>query len=656
MKPPRRLCGAFLLAAVLGLAALPARPQEPPGPPPLPAPPGRSWVGRWIWVHTEAPARNTMVCLRRAFDLESPPRDATLHVAADTHYFVVLNGEPLGRGSGEGGPGSPAYSTWDVGPVLRKGKNLLAVTVHHEGSGQPVGRPGMLLELTTSAGRTLARSDGTWKATPNPAWQAHSLGRMGPGLGIPAVYDARRELREWQSLESPEPDWPAAVEVGAPGEAPWGSVARSELPAERVEILSGVTVQEATELRAPTPRPELPSRAMSAAMPAPPRRITVRNRERLLRGAEGAEQGGAWLQTAPDTGLSLVVDFGRTVVGYPQFVIRGAKGGEILELGYGEVLQDREGRILSPVAGTTGMLNPERGGRHLADRYVCRTGVQGVQSFGRRVFRYLRLDLWNASEGIELAGVSASLPILAKATGAFRCSDERLNRIWEVGDQTAQLCRSAGFAAEPTRDPFPWPAEATLLARVNDVMVGDAGVRRSILRALAPGITSRGLPLGEGPESTARGPLAALAWIALLQDAHQHAGEADLVRAFFPRVRYLLDVVFRPGPDGLLSAVPDRVFAAEALQAGSGVRFRPNLLYRNALQSAAALAAAVADPAAEEYRRRAATVSDALHRRFWDGTAGGYRSTIQGPVDREACVLALVGELTPAPDRPRLVE
>lgn len=644
----------FAVAAGI-LATTNARSQTAAGPLAPAGGPTRTWVGRWIWLRDDPAPRNSLVCFRKTFELDAVPRDARLFLAADTRYRAWLNGVAVGRGPTGQLPGSPLYDTRDVTTVMRRGANTLAVLVQYEGddpAGLPPGRGGLLAEITTSSGRTLLRTDATWKVRRNEAWKGADLPRMGPGLGYPAWVDARAEPLRWNVPDTPDQDWETAAEIGPAGVAPWTALSAADTARARLETVAGVRVLDAQELTASGPAARVPAEAMAAAAATPARRVTVRDRPRLIEGVEAPEERGVWLQTPAGSGVSLIVDFGRTLIGYPQFRVRGAKGGEVLDLGYAEVLQDSEGRLLPPAEGRAGALIPTRDGRRLADRYICRAGEQFHESFERRVFRFVRLDVWNAPAGLELSGLSIAAPAEPReGVGTFRCADEQLNRIWELGAATARLCEASGASAEPVRDPYPWPTDARLLSRVADVTLGDPTARRRAVRAGSRLIGPDGRVRTLLPGDRDRVGVASLNWVAFLHETYTETGDAALVRELYPQVRAVLERGFPVQANGavLLAAAPFRLFAAEPGGTAAGRTFVLNAFYYEALQAAAALGDVVRDPAADAFRRRAVAVQSSLREQHWDARAGRFltRGDAPGVEDPLANALVLLLDLAP---------
>ena len=143
-------------------------------------------------------------CFYKEFNLLSPKR-AELRIAADTKYWLWVNGELVVREGGlKRGP-TPKDSYCDVlseVPNLKFGKNRVAVLVQYYGrnsfSHRVTGTPGLYFDLSSLLDRVV--SDESWKAIRYDAmWQPpmeHNLQgfRKYRIAGANVGYDARKAL------------------------------------------------------------------------------------------------------------------------------------------------------------------------------------------------------------------------------------------------------------------------------------------------------------------------------------------------------------------------------------------------------------------------------------------------------------------------------
>jgi alpha-L-rhamnosidase len=817
-----------LLAALLTAAGLAsAAPSTP-----TVAPVGDfRWTAKWIWTEGDAAPRNSYTYFRKILELETAPKEARVHLTADSRYQLFVNGAFVGRGPVRSDRRWLYYDTWDVAPHLKKGKNVLAVLVHHYGEWTfqyMQGRGGLLAEVVGAGGQRLARSDWTWKARRSEAWSTGQP-RMSIQLGFNEIYDARKEPPDWKAATFDDGAWRQAVEIGAPGMEPWPNLVPRDIPAMLEEPLRARAVLEtmegesaaeaqyvdllplmepkgwgaaylATTLvsadrrpvelkfgsddaikvwlngkpvvshlidRAAAPDQEsarvtlepgensllakvvqghtaweyyfrlgtggegvrlrgapgsAPEQVWSVAGPFTfPQAVGIRGgfetrfppEEKLDLGARYTHEGRelAWrpvaaavrsfehvsqqmavgrrreldrarvenpsalldrsgwtrVRTGPGRDVSFLIDFGKEVTGFPRFRLRGARGGEIVDTGYGEVLHDETGGFIPQSSDKIGRLNPDRDGVHYADRYVCRPGDQEFQTFDKRGFRYLQLDVRNAPDGLELQDVSllfSTFPV--ENRGAFHCSDERLNQIWVTGRYTCQLNMEDAYTDCAWRERGQWWGDARVEALINYYCFGDTTLIRKALRQKGQSLNDEGMTWGVYPTDWDGGrlPSFTLIWVSTLWDTYEYTADAGIVRELFPKVRATLDRFFaqRVGPRGLLKDVPYWVFIDWAPVETAGESASLNAYYYDALRCAERMARLLDDPSAAEYGRRAEAVRTAMHTHLWDPAAHAYRDSVlpdgkrSTKFSQQANSLCVLFDIAPLDEQARVLD
>ena len=176
-------------------------------------------------------------CFRKEFILLSG-KGASLKIAADTKYWLYVNGELVVREGGlKRGP-NPTDSYYDIFesvPNLKFGRNTIAVLVQYYGrnsfSHRPSATPGLRFELNTLLGNVV--SDSGWKAVRYDAYWApedeNPKGQKQYRLaGANVGYDARKAV-EFASAKFNDSEWSDAVVV-SPQEAEWGAFVERPIP------------------------------------------------------------------------------------------------------------------------------------------------------------------------------------------------------------------------------------------------------------------------------------------------------------------------------------------------------------------------------------------------------------------------------------------
>ncbi|MDF2924170.1 MAG: alpha-L-rhamnosidase [Paenibacillaceae bacterium] len=211
------------------------------------------WKGQWIWsAEGEASPRNEWRCFRKSFQVaeEQAGSHASLRLTADSRYVLYVNGDLVGRGPVRSWPFKLAYDQYEVGHLLRPGKeNTIAVLVMHYGI--PTfqylrGRGGLLAQLETenSSGEyeVLAATDSTWRTQLHAGYDTRSS-RISCQLPFVEVLDAREEEAGWNATGFDDAAWPAALVIGPAGMEPWTTLVERDIPPLTEESVFPVRVE-----------------------------------------------------------------------------------------------------------------------------------------------------------------------------------------------------------------------------------------------------------------------------------------------------------------------------------------------------------------------------------------------------------------------------
>ena len=101
----------------------------------------------------------------------------------------------------------------------------------------------------------------------------------------------------------------------------------------------------------------------------------------------------------------------------------------------------------------------------------------GSTEVGNTGFRFARVDLVDPGSSLELQGLCAvSLMRELPQLGAFESSDDRLNRIWQTGAYTVQLCMQDLLWDGIKRDRLVWAGDMHPETRVISAVFGEHGI------------------------------------------------------------------------------------------------------------------------------------------------------------------------------------
>ncbi|MCL5102781.1 MAG: family 78 glycoside hydrolase catalytic domain [Armatimonadetes bacterium] len=573
-------------------------------------------MGKWIWVDGSDVLANSYVHARKLFELASKPASAILKTSAHSKYKLYVNGEYVGKGPVRGGPGYTYYDTHDITPLLNKGKNVIAFLVHYIGEDTnaiPARSPGLICKTEIEVGdeQILVLSDETWKVRRAADW-TNTGARLGSGLGFQEVYDAAEMIEDWNQVKFREKGWQDAAIVGSVPSPPWGRLVAREIPPlnEQKIFPHAITgLFNSPERGIDTPPGDVAG-IMAESELSSLTTGNVKSAEALL-----SEHGATHIKTPRgDAGVVMILDFGREVFGNVEIGI-GGSGSGIIDIGYGELLED-------------GRVKPNRGGLKYTDRLILKKGKLHWQSFESRAFRYMQIEFRRCSKAVALDHVmvnQTTYPV--KYTGSFECDDGLLNEIWKVGAYTTELCMEDTFIDCPWRERAQWWGDARIESRAAYYAFDDTKLLAQGLRQMADLQDRDGAMPGMYPGGSDKlVPDFALQWVFSLLDYYAFADDAGLLRDLYPNVRGMLNWFGGfMNEDGLLSGVPGWLFIDWADLDKRGDVTALNCLYFQALRVAGLIAAVLGkENEAEQYTESANTVRLAINKHLYAPKRGLY--------------------------------
>jgi hypothetical protein len=194
---------------------------------PWPEPLTEALTGKWIWHADNGPA-NTWRAFRKKVALPSAPASAPALIAADSKYWLWINGKQVVfEGALKRGPNTmDSYvDEVELSPYLVAGDNTIAVLVWFFGkdgfSHHSSGKGGLFFQA--SAGDTTIVSDESWKVQAHAGYGPQTL--TAPNYRLPesnVEYDARKDIGNWTATTFDDGGWANATAKGVPPTAPWG--------------------------------------------------------------------------------------------------------------------------------------------------------------------------------------------------------------------------------------------------------------------------------------------------------------------------------------------------------------------------------------------------------------------------------------------------
>ena len=321
--------------------------------------------------------------------------------------------------------------------------------------------------------------------------------------------------------------------------------------------------------------------------------------------------------------ISLVLDFGSTVAGRVRFDV-DAPEGAILDYTHSERLRE-DGRVLIHKG------IPSFDVRQ-AHRVILRAGRQSWEAFEMAGFRYLQVTVRNCEQPLMIHSIAVNqsgYPVQER--GHFECSDESLNRIWQVGRKTLSLCMHDAYVDCPSREQRQWMGDGYVNMLINFATFGDKKLAARLLRQIAQTQLPDGMTLMAAPGDFHRLrfvniPDFSLYWIMAIEQYIRYSGEIGFAQELYFSVAKAIGWFEKYlNQDSLLEDVPHWVFVDWAELDKRGQVTALNAQFVATLQAASRLAGWANYPSdAGYFDSRASLVTAAINRHLWDEERGVY--------------------------------
>jgi len=294
-------------------------------------------------------------------------------------------------------------------------------------------------------------------------------------------------------------------------------------------------------------------------------------------------------------GGSTLVDFGKETFGFVK--LHGVKGKGKLTLYYGE---SKEEALSKDGAVTVDFLEFNNSAKKDSVMLLS------------KAFRYVNLV---KDPSVQVDSVSMFYEYAdVEERGNFRCSDDLINRIYEVSKYTLELNTREFFIDGIKRDRWVWSGDAYQSYLMNYYLYFDSPTVERTMAAL------RGKDPVTGHINTIMDYT--FYWFLGIYDYYLYTGDKTFIRQFYPRMQSMMDYVLgRRNKDGLLQGLPgDWIFIdwAAGLSKQGEVSFE-QLLFARSLETMALCAALADDKAsADNYRKLADDMKKKIFDIYWN--------------------------------------
>ncbi len=300
-------------------------------------------------------------------------------------------------------------------------------------------------------------------------------------------------------------------------------------------------------------------------------------------------------------------DFGRETFGYA--ILHDVKGNGSIDIYYGESEEEAKDKehceTLDKLVVNDGKITDLATGKtiSLTDEYVMGNS---------KAFRFIYIE----TDGCSVGNVSMDYEYMPETEhGTFRCNDEELNRIWEIGAYTMQLTSREFFIDGIKRDRWVWSGDASQSYLMNYYLFNDNEMVKRTTWLLA----------GKAPITSHINTIMdyTFYWFNSIYDYYMYSGDRHFLTQIYPTMQTYMDYVLeRADDDGMVEGLPgDWVFIdwADKPMDKQGQLAFEQILFRKSLESIAAVAGIIGDnDGAREYQELAEKLGEKLLPYFWD--------------------------------------
>jgi alpha-L-rhamnosidase len=176
-------------------------------------------------------------------------------------------------------------------------------------------------------------------------------------------------------------------------------------------------------------------------------------------------------------------------------------------------------------------------------RYICREGRQTYTSQVRRGFRYVIVTVRKAPRAARLYSVNvlqSNYPVAE--VGQFRCSDARLNEIWEMSRHTVKLCMEDTYVDCPAYEQTFWVGDSRNEALITYYLFGSEPLVKRCLDLVPGSSVQTPLYADQVPSGWSSViPNWTFFWVIACHEYVIRTGDIDYAREMWPHVMYTLE-------------------------------------------------------------------------------------------------------------------
>ena len=501
------------------------------------------WKAQWIMHPVIQPQQHAVILFRKSFDLKAKPESFIVHLSADNHYRLFVNGTYIQRGPARGDLSHWFYETVDIAPFLKPGKNTIAAEVINWGPKRSFTffsqMTSFILQGDTENEKVVNTSGGTWKCYHNSAVSAKNVEWMTDrstidfGLYVGNPTDSiRGELYPW--------GW----ETSDYDDSKWPNAAWCDIAGGRGKQFAGGILYSGGKMLVPRRSPPLLEKKI---MFSTVKRMTgITANDSFIKGT-GELLIPAWNK------ITVLIDNGVETLGYPEMIVSGGKNSMIRSM-YAENLiinnkspkGDRNVTEGKRMVGIKDIFIPDGGnGRVFKPTYI-------------RAFRFIQLDIETKEDPLIISSyynVECRADLDLKAS--FKSGNSDYDWIMEAGWRTVSICAQDMLLSDAAYEQMQYTGDSRVHNLTLMTLSGDDRLTRNSLIQFDQSRIPEGLTYACYPNPFHLIiPSYSLIWIDQVHDYMMWKDDREFISGFEPGITNVVDWFERRRlPNGLLGKI-----------------------------------------------------------------------------------------------------
>lgn len=486
------------------------------------------WTPQWTAEDKEIPR---IVLFRKTAELFAEPKKGSIRISADTRYKLYINGRLVETGPSRGDHQIWFYDEIDILPYLKKGKNVIGVSVLRYPEDPAAGNHGMFRTsvpglYVTGAAQDMEdnisdlSADASWRCRKDELVSFYREEERFAPLVIHEHAEGSRELFGWRECEYGEEGWlqaKAYIRKLVPEAVSPGNLKPRNIPFlyRKKRRLEGVM-----DLRASS--------------------FTENDWMGFINGEKS-------LTIPAHTEETVVLDAGVEKTGYIRLALSGGSGARA-DLLYSEayvqegfvgpehipVKKDRTDKINGHLQGYEDY--------YRAGGFGTAENNEVYEPYWFRTFRFIRLRIRTEEEPLTVHSLDyeeTGYPL--EVSTEVETSDESLKKIWEISERTLRLCMHETYEDCPFYEQLQYIMDSRTQILYTYAVSGDDRLARKCLDDLRRSQRYDGLLNCNYPNCNPNIiPGFSIYYILMLYDHMMYFGDREIIAAYMPVVEQIL--------------------------------------------------------------------------------------------------------------------